>query len=313
VRLLVSVRDADEARSAIEGGAAIIDAKEPSRGALGAVELPMLRAIRDAVGNACPLSAALGDADDDASLANAAHDVAALGVAYVKIGFHGVHDPERAAELLRAAMHGADAARQSTHVIAVAYADAELVDALSPRALIEVASRAGAHGVLLDTAMKTRGRLLERMTTSAIIEWVEAAHRASLLAALAGGLARLTPGLAAPGGAIALHGTLMVSAFLGTLISLERAVALERPWGYAAPLCAGLAGIAILLGRYGAGFALLVVAGAVFLACSGVVMRKQASLETATLAAGAAAWLAGNAALYDSASTAAATIGRAKR
>jgi uncharacterized protein (UPF0264 family) len=45
----------------------------------------------------------LGDADDDASLANAAHDVAALGVAYVKIGFHGVHDPERAAELLRAA------------------------------------------------------------------------------------------------------------------------------------------------------------------------------------------------------------------
>ncbi|HET7563374.1 MAG TPA: (5-formylfuran-3-yl)methyl phosphate synthase [Gemmatimonadaceae bacterium] len=201
MRLLVSVRDADEARSAIEGGAAIIDAKEPSRGALGAVELPMLRAIRDAVGDACPLSAALGDADDDASLANAAHDVAALGVAYVKIGFHGVHDPERAAELLRAAVHGADAARQRTHVIAVAYADAELVDALSPRALIEVASRAGARGVLLDTAMKTRGRLLERMTTSAIIEWVEAAHRASLLAALAGGLQRDDLGIVAAAGA----------------------------------------------------------------------------------------------------------------
>ena len=120
----------------------------------------------------------------------------------------------------------------------------------------------------------------------------------SLVAALAGGLARVTPGLAAPGGAIALHGTLMVSAFLGTLISLERAVALDRPWGYAGPLCAGLGGIAILLGRYEAGFALLVAAGAVFLACSGVVMRKQASLETATLAAGAAAWLAGNAALF---------------
>src|SRR5690348_4861338 len=79
VRLLVSVRDADEARSAIEGGAAIIDAKEPSRGALGAVELPVLRAIRDTVGDACPLSAALGDADDDASLADAAHGVGGLG------------------------------------------------------------------------------------------------------------------------------------------------------------------------------------------------------------------------------------------
>ena len=32
------------------------------------------------------------------------------------------------------------------------------------------------------------------------------------------------------------HGPLMVCGFLGTLISLERAVALGAPWGYAAPV-----------------------------------------------------------------------------
>jgi hypothetical protein len=42
------------------------------------------------------------------------------------------------------------------------------------------------------------------------------------------------------------HGPLMVCGFLGTLIGLERAVALNKPWGYLAPLTAFL-GIIFLL------------------------------------------------------------------
>ena len=120
----------------------------------------------------------------------------------------------------------------------------------------------------------------------------------SLAFAIAGGLARLTPGVVAPGPAIALHGALMVSAFLGTLIPLERAAALDRLWAYAAPLAAGAGGLAILSGAYRAGFALLVAAALVYVASSVVVLLRQASLETGTLLAGALAWLAGNAALY---------------
>ena len=37
MKLLVSVSNADEAFAAVEGGADIIDAKDPSRGALGPV------------------------------------------------------------------------------------------------------------------------------------------------------------------------------------------------------------------------------------------------------------------------------------
>lgn len=190
MRLLVSVRNADEARAALDGGAAIIDAKEPARGALGAVEWPVLRAIHEVVGDACPSSAALGDAEDPATIADAAHRAAALGFTYVKLGVRGERDADRARELLRAAVDGAHAAHRGTQVIAVAYADAESVDTVPPRAIIEVAARAGAHGVLLDTAVKAGGGLLELMTASAITEWVDAAHRASLLAALAGKLQR---------------------------------------------------------------------------------------------------------------------------
>ncbi len=40
------------------------------------------------------------------------------------------------------------------------------------------------------------------------------------------------------------HGSLTVCGFLGTLISLERAVALNRPWAYLAPLLTGAGGLA---------------------------------------------------------------------
>jgi hypothetical protein len=120
----------------------------------------------------------------------------------------------------------------------------------------------------------------------------------SLAFGVAGGLARLSP-LEVPGTAIALHGPLMVSAFFGTVISLERAVAIDRPWAYAAPLAAGLAGVFLVAGLLAPGFALMVLAAAVFVAASIVVMRRQPSLETATLLAGAAAWLAGNVMLLE--------------
>lgn len=43
-----------------------------------------------------------------------------------------------------------------------------------------------------------------------------------------------------------VHGVLMVLGFLGTLISLERAVALRRPLGYAAPVLLGAGGLALI-------------------------------------------------------------------
>jgi hypothetical protein len=119
----------------------------------------------------------------------------------------------------------------------------------------------------------------------------------SLAFGVAGGLARLSP-LGVLPTAVALHGPLMVSAFFGTVIALERAAALDRLWAYAAPLAAGLGGIALLAGSVTAGFLLLVVAAGIFTFSTAVVLQRQPSLETASLLAGAGAWLAGNAALF---------------
>jgi hypothetical protein len=91
------------------------------------------------------------------------------------------------------------------------------------------------------------------------------------------------------------HGALMVAAFFGTVISLERAVALRRLWPYVGPLSAGLGGLALLAGTPAwVPPALFALGGAVLTGASGLVLRQQPALYTVTLALGALGWLAGH-------------------
>jgi hypothetical protein len=108
------------------------------------------------------------------------------------------------------------------------------------------------------------------------------------------GLARL--GVTLPGGLppIAdLHGALMICGFLGTLISLERAVALARPWSYAAPALSSLGALALIAGLPRVGALAFIAAGAVLLLASAVVAVRQLALFTVVPAIGAACWSAG--------------------
>ena len=91
VKLLVSVANSMEAHNAVEGGADLIDAKDPLSGALGAVSLDTLRAIHAAVSNQCAVTAAIGDAADEATLELTARQYGATGVAFVKVGFAGIN------------------------------------------------------------------------------------------------------------------------------------------------------------------------------------------------------------------------------
>lgn len=118
----------------------------------------------------------------------------------------------------------------------------------------------------------------------------------SLVGGVLAGLARLgwnvpTPAATAAG----LHGPLMVAAFFGTVISLERAVAIGQRWSFAAPLAAGAGGIALLAGApIWVGQTLGTLAAAGLLAASGVALRRQPAHFTVVLALGAACWLIGH-------------------
>ena len=118
----------------------------------------------------------------------------------------------------------------------------------------------------------------------------------SLFAALWGGLLRLgwQPMALEPALAQA-HGPLMVCGFLGTLICLERAVALGAWWAYIAPLLTGLGALTLIVGLPGEAGPALITLGSLGLVLNfAIIIRRQTALFTVTMGLGALAWLAGN-------------------
>lgn len=91
------------------------------------------------------------------------------------------------------------------------------------------------------------------------------------------------------------HGPLMVCGFLGTLISLERAVALGEGWSHAAPTLSGAGALALIIGIPDPIGPLLITVGSLGLIASFVaILRRQTALFTVTMALGAVAWFVGN-------------------
>jgi hypothetical protein len=122
----------------------------------------------------------------------------------------------------------------------------------------------------------------------------------ALLAALWAGLIRL--GWAWPAiqpAWIAEHGPLMVAGFLGTLVSLERAIALaavaRSRLPYAAPLLTGLGALVLLLGLpEAAGRGLIALGSLALVDIFIAILRRQRNWPHAVMGAGALLWLVGN-------------------
>lgn len=121
-----------------------------------------------------------------------------------------------------------------------------------------------------------------------------------LVAAVIGGLLRagvaipLPADQAWPGQAVVSHAFLMMSAFMGTVIAIERAVAVKVRLALVAPLLSALSGIAMLLGFGTVAAWAAVAAAAAFIAVNVLIVERQPAPHTVLLLAGATGWLVGN-------------------
>ena len=178
-RLLASVTNVEEALIALDGGADIIDLKNPSQGALGALPLDVIRDVVRVIDHRKPLSATIGDLPMHPELMEAAvRETAATGVDIVKIGFFG---RARHAECILAMQ---PLAAQGIRIVAVLFADDQ-----PDFGLIPSLAHAGIHGVMLDTAIKNGKRLGDHLNDTQLQSFVEQAHERNLLVGLAGSLA----------------------------------------------------------------------------------------------------------------------------
>jgi len=91
-----------------------------------------------------------------------------------------------------------------------------------------------------------------------------------------------------------VHGPVMVFGFVGTLVALERAVALGARWGLLAPAFSGLGALVLVLTGPGLGGKLLVAAsGGLLLGIYRALWGRQPSAALIAQAAGAFAWYVG--------------------
>jgi (5-formylfuran-3-yl)methyl phosphate synthase len=173
---LASVSSLDEARL-VADIADVVDLKDPAAGALGALDRDRVREIVRWSEGRHVLSAALGDLPMRPQLiADACAAMAASGIDFVKIG-----------------LFANTACRECIYAAAVRCPGAALVgvlfaDQAPDLALLDDMASAGFAGVMLDTADKRRGTLLDAMTERTLSVFVSRAHALGLFAGLAGSL-----------------------------------------------------------------------------------------------------------------------------
>jgi FolB domain-containing protein len=175
--LLASVTGVEEAELALAHGADIIDFKDPTKGALGALDPAVVREAVAAVAGRRPTSAVTGDLPmEPEAIAAAVEAMAATGVDYVKVG---LFPNDKRQDCVRAL---ASLARR-TRIVGVMFADCE-----PDAGLVPLMAECGFAGAMLDTARKGAGRLLDHTDLATLGRFVRACRAYGLLAGLAGSL-----------------------------------------------------------------------------------------------------------------------------
>jgi uncharacterized protein (UPF0264 family) len=190
LKLLVSVVDKSEAIESINGGAHIIDVKNPKEGSLGANFPRVIREIKEIIPKNIELSATIGDMPNlPGTAALAALGAAVSGVKYVKIGLFGVKTIEDSTTMLAEVVRAAKEYDSRLRVIASGYADYKTVGCINPLKLPSIAFNAGADGVLIDVKIKNgKSNLFNFLKYNDLRNFIIEAHSYNLLVALAGSL-----------------------------------------------------------------------------------------------------------------------------
>ena len=177
-QLLASISNTEEARIALQTPVGILDIKDPTQGALGALDTNTIAEIVQLTAGTCPTSATTGDLPADPKLVlQKAQATAELGVNYIKIGMFGE------AWLLQC-LPALKTIATHTNLVGVLFAD-YFADLSGPCYLLK---SVGFCGAMVDTADKKNGSVRTMKSDDELVEFVQTAHANKLLCGIAGSL-----------------------------------------------------------------------------------------------------------------------------
>ena len=176
---LASVQSFEEAQALIPALPDILDIKNPSQGALGALDIITVASIVRLVAKNCQTSATIGDLSMQAGLINPAMvEMAASGVDYVKVGVFPDQNLMGCLEGMAKTLE-----QLSVPVIAVLF-----VDKMPSQDVMSQLKQSGFKGVMVDTAIKDGRHLLDHWDADQLSDFINEANHYDLLCGLAGAL-----------------------------------------------------------------------------------------------------------------------------
>jgi len=185
--LLISPINTQEAREAIDGGADIVDVKNPKEGSLGANFPWVIRNIREITPKNMKVSATLGDVPyKPGTVALAAAGAIVSGADYIKVGLYGTTNYSEALEVMENVVKTVDEFNSDAIVVAAGYADAHRVGAVDPMEIPKIAADSGSDLAMVDTAVKDGKTLFDFMNEETLSQFTEQTHEYGLKSALAG-------------------------------------------------------------------------------------------------------------------------------
>jgi (5-formylfuran-3-yl)methyl phosphate synthase len=176
-QLLISVKNLEETKLALDAGIDIIDLKDPNHGALGALNLEITSHIIELVDGLAIISATVGEQHTKISdLVQAIEARADMGVDIIKIAVSPLfYDEIFIVEMAKLSIVG-------IKIVAVFFADASL-----DLNLLTILKKIGFYGAMLDTQSK-QNDLLHVQSKKALRHFVLQCEKIGLKSGLAGSL-----------------------------------------------------------------------------------------------------------------------------
>ena len=177
-QLLASISSSEEAHIALQTAIGILDIKDPSQGALGALAATTIAEIVKLAAGTCPTSATIGDLAPDPELVlKKTQATAELGVDYIKIGIFGE-------DWLLKCLPSLQTITTHHKLVGVLFAD-HFANLSGPCHLFKAA---GFSGVMVDTANKANGSVRTMKSDSELMQFVQTVRNHNLLCGIAGSL-----------------------------------------------------------------------------------------------------------------------------
>ncbi|MDK2790001.1 MAG: (5-formylfuran-3-yl)methyl phosphate synthase [Methanothermococcus sp.] len=187
--ILVSPKDVNEAIEAIEGGADIIDVKNPPEGSLGANFPWVIKQIKEVTPENRLVSATIGDVPYKPGTASlAALGACVSGADYIKVGLYGTKSYSQSLDLMEKVTKAVKDFDEKKIVVAAGYADAYRVGAVDPLVIPKIARDAGCDVAMLDTAVKDGKTLFDHLNEKLLEEFINETHAYGMKCALAGSI-----------------------------------------------------------------------------------------------------------------------------